>query len=96
MLWGVGTSHAGAAARDSEHAWFEDYPACLRVLESAGNRMLRRALRAVPEALRWDISGDEVELQFTLRRGAFATSLLREVGDFVDAASRTGEANATA
>jgi tRNA pseudouridine13 synthase len=38
----------------------------------------RRALVLRPSELAWNVSGQELELGFELRRGAFATSLLRE------------------
>lgn len=37
-----------------------------------------RPTRMVPKDLSWSSAGDGVELQFTLRRGEFATTLLRE------------------
>jgi len=90
LLWGGGQSRASGAALDSERAWFEDYPASRRLLEAAGNRMLRRVLRVRPVAFRWELAGSEAELSFGLPRGAFATSLLREAGDFEDAAAGGG------
>jgi tRNA pseudouridine13 synthase len=38
----------------------------------------RRALVLRPAALAWSAGGEELEISFELRRGAFATSLLRE------------------
>lgn len=41
-------------------------------------RGTRRALRVVPEGLRWDVGEDGVMFEFSLPAGSYATTLLRE------------------
>ena len=49
-------------------------------LISFGLKTNRRPLRFVPENLKWNwLTPEELKLQFTLPRGAYATSLLREL-----------------
>ena len=45
----------------------------------AGVEQQRRALRACPAQLSWQLQGDQLQLSFRLRRGAFATAVLHEV-----------------
>jgi tRNA pseudouridine13 synthase len=55
-------------------------------LEKAGLKAERRALRAVPQQLGWQWTAtDALELDFTLRRGVYATSLLAELANVTDA-----------
>ncbi len=51
-------------------------------LIDAGVAASRRALRTPVRGLDWALSGDALALSFELGRGAFATSVMREVLDF--------------
>jgi tRNA pseudouridine13 synthase len=51
------------------------------LLSAVGLRGERRALVLRPAALRHDLDGDALVLEFDLPRGAFATSVLRELVD---------------
>ena len=53
-------------------------------LERAGLDNERRALRLRPEALTWELSGVLLHLRFTLPRGCFATSVVRELARLDD------------
>ena len=57
----------------------DDYRA---LLARVGVKPARRALRACARQLRWQQQGAELQLQFTLDRGVYATTLLRYLGDF--------------
>jgi tRNA pseudouridine13 synthase len=51
------------------------------LLTAAGLRGERRALVVRPESLRHKLAAEALEIEFDLPRGAFATSLLREILD---------------
>jgi tRNA pseudouridine13 synthase len=50
-----------------------------RGLEAAGLAMERRALRLMPRDLVSEWQGDDLRLGFGLTKGAFATTVLREI-----------------
>ncbi len=57
----------------------------LAALEGARVKPARRSLRLRIADLDWSISEDSLLLEFALPRGAFATSVLREIADVEDA-----------
>lgn len=89
-LWGEGELRSGDVAREVELAAMQgDSATRLRNgLERAGLKQERRALRLRPEALAWHWLDDgALELRFDLPPGCYATTVLRELGDVVDAAA---------
>ena len=89
-LWGEGELRSADAARALELAALEgDTATRLRSgLERAGLKQERRALRLRPAGLDWNWHGDgALKLRFALPPGSYATTVLRELGDVVDAAS---------
>ncbi len=64
----------------------EEFQALINGLARAGVDARRRSLRLVPRDLTWDLRGNELVMQFRLRPGGFATTLLRGVVDLVEAA----------
>lgn len=80
-LWGVGTQPVSAAVAAREAAWLADEESLRAGLERIGMAARRRPLRARAHDLAWTLAGDTLELAFTLPRGAFATSLVRELLD---------------
>ena len=55
-------------------------------LEQAELRQERRALRLKPEGLAWRwLEEDSLELRFALPPGCYATALVHELGEVVDA-----------
>lgn len=57
-----------------------EYPDVLAGLEAAGLKQERRALRMTVTGLQWDwTAADELQLQFSLPAGSYATSVLREL-----------------
>ena len=83
-LWGEGELRSQGRARALELAALEDEIACrLRQgLEAARLAQERRATRLRPQALQWDWPGDDVlRLSFGLPPGAYATSVLAELGE---------------
>ncbi len=88
-LWGAGElrSRGDAAVRELR-ALEGDSAMRLRIgLEKAGLQQARRALRLRPDGLEWEWLGDEsLMLAFALPPGCYATTVLRELGEIVDAA----------
>lgn len=80
-LWGVGRQPVADAVAAREAAWLADERELCAGLERIGMTARRRPLRAPARDLEWSLSGDTLELAFTLPRGAFATSLVRELLD---------------
>jgi len=89
-LWGAGELRSTDAARALELAALEDATSVrLREgLEREGLKQERRATRLRAAELQWrwlDTHEDVLELRFTLPPGSYATALLHELGDVVDA-----------
>lgn len=82
-LWGTGRSLARGEAAGYERGLADDHAELCAALERAGVRLARRALRVRLTAPEWrrvpGSAGPEVHLAFELPRGAFATSVLREL-----------------
>ncbi len=98
-LWGVGELRSDAAVREIESAALQgDTAARLRDgLERAGLKQERRALRLRPQDLDWRwVAEDALELVFALPPGAYATVVLRELGDILDAAASNEKAGTPA
>ena len=85
-LWGRGGRvwPSGPAAA-AEQAALADLAAWQTGLEAEGLEGDRRALRAVAGGLEWEEKGNGWELTFSLGRGVYATSLMREWLAFTDA-----------
>ena len=84
-LWGRGTLPSQGAALELESATTGAFPDIVHVLEHAGLRQERRALRLEPTDLSWSLEGDILTVECALPKGAYATSVLVEVGAFRDA-----------
>lgn len=81
ILWGEGVTRALAAAAGHESRLGARYPALCRGLVAAGVRLARRPLRMRLGEADLTVGDDEVWLDFTLPKGAFATAVLRELID---------------
>ena len=82
-LWGRGAlrSESGAAALEHEALADPESLALRAGLEAAGLKQERRATRLRPQGLEWAWPDDAVlELRFGLPPGAYATTLLAELG----------------
>lgn len=85
-LWGRGELPSGGAVRELEAATAAQFPQLCAALEGLDLAQERRALRvalhdASGEFIR-DGAATALRLRFTLRSGAFATTVLRELGEF--------------
>jgi tRNA pseudouridine13 synthase len=87
-LWGRGELRTTGAARTLEEDVLSDTTAhALRAgLEGAGLKQERRSLRMRVAELRWNwLEDGALRLDFALQPGAYATTVLAELGDFHDA-----------
>ena len=84
-----GTQPAGAAA-DLELEVLNNWPQLTGVLKAQRVQASRRSLRLYPAGLEWRFDDDDLVLAFALPPGAYATTVLREVLVFTDAARGQG------
>lgn len=82
-MWGRGEPRTQAACRALEDEALRDgdAPALREGLEAAGMEQERRALRMRPAGLAWHWDADGLRLAFELPPGAYATTVLAELGD---------------
>lgn len=79
-LWGKGGSQPQRAALAIERKVLEDFLPICAALEAHDLQSQRRSLRLRVNALEWARSADnQLELSFTLVRGAYATAVLQEI-----------------
>ena len=79
-LWGRGECVSSGAARQIEQDALQEMQTWQRGLERCGLDMQHRAVRVMVKDLEWQwLSSDELQLQFLLTSGAYATSVLREM-----------------
>ncbi len=84
-LWGCGELHSGSAVRELEAEVMGRFPELCAGLEGAGLRQERRVMRLRPVTPEMRVlEGGDLEFRFDLPRGTYATTLLRELADFVD------------
>ena len=89
-LWGRGELRTSGAAAALENSALEDAQSlALRAgLEAAGLKQERRATRLRPQALAWAwVDPETLQLHFSLPPGAYATTVLSELGDITDHAA---------
>jgi tRNA pseudouridine13 synthase len=87
-LWGAGELRSTTRCAEVERSALEsDDALALRAgLEAAGLKQERRALRLVAEGLTWTWQEAAVlSLSFSLPPGSYATALLQELGEVIDA-----------
>ena len=83
-MWGRGALRSEAASASLELAALDDAQslALREGLEAAGLKQERRATRLRPQALAWQWLDDtSLELRFSLPPGAYATTVLAELGN---------------
>jgi tRNA pseudouridine13 synthase len=89
-LWGRGELRTTGAAAALEGSALEDAQSlALRAgLEAVGLKQERRATRLRPQALEWTwMDPVTLQLRFSLPPGAYATTVLAELGDITDHAA---------
>ena len=88
-LWGRGRLQSTGAARALEECLIRMHAEIAETLEFVGLRQERRPLAARPKSLCWHVNDGVLTVEFALGRGSYATTVLREVGEFRDAARST-------
>lgn len=82
-LWGKGDLPVKAQAKELENAILLPYTLFCNGLEKAGMKQERRALRLLVNDLQWTwLSETDLQLNFSLPAGTFATAVLREVCEY--------------
>lgn len=84
-MWGEGDLLSQNEVRSAEAKLVAQFPILSAGLEKHGLKQERRSLRLVVNELqsRW-LADDVLELEFALRPGSYATSVLQELGKFTD------------
>lgn len=78
-LWGRGSPGSQGSVLELEQLVTRDYGVICEGLEQAGLKQERRPLRLKVSNLEYEwIENDALQLKFSLQRGAYATSVLRE------------------
>ena len=78
-LWGRGQLATSSEAKALEEKVLAPYSAWCDGLEQLGLKQERRCLWLPVNNLQWNISGQSIELHFSLPAGSYATSVLREL-----------------
>jgi tRNA pseudouridine13 synthase len=82
-LWGAGELRSQESVSELEYKIAEQFPELCAGLAKADLRQERRALRLIAKNLQWHFLSDDVlQLSFELPPGAYATSILAELGHF--------------
>jgi len=82
-LWGRGQDFLCADALILEEQILMPYKGWQEALERMGLKQMRRSFRLLPQDMQHDwLAEDVLELRFTLSRGSYATSVMREI--FID------------
>lgn len=90
-LWGRGELRSTGVMRELELAALDGVESrALRAgLEAAGLKQERRTIRLRPQRMSWDWPGPgSLSLRFVLPPGAYATTVLAEIGELTDAGRR--------
>lgn len=88
-LWGEGEPRIAGAVQALECAVAERHADLVAGLVAAGLKHERRSLRLPVRELVWSWESDALVLRFWLPAGAYATSVLHELGDVTDAHAHT-------
>ncbi|HVC30477.1 MAG TPA: tRNA pseudouridine(13) synthase TruD, partial [Steroidobacteraceae bacterium] len=78
-LWGRGPLPSRGRVLELEQRVAAGLSAACELASAAGMEQERRSLRLAVRDLRWRREADSVVLEFRLTRGAYATTVLREV-----------------
>ena len=78
-LWGRGAPPSGGAVRALEEHLAAGLPEAASLVAAAGMDQERRALRLIVQELQLHAEAEVITLRFRLGRGAYATSILREL-----------------
>ena len=88
-LWGLRSEMSRGAIQELELDATDAHQDLRTGLERMGAKSSQRPLRLRVADLSWQFDDDALWLEFTLPRGAFATSVLREIAEFQSGRSNT-------
>jgi tRNA pseudouridine13 synthase len=95
-LWGRGNPLVNADSLAFELAVLTDWESWQQGLEKAGMSQERRALRLYPADFNWQFMADnQLELEFFLPAGSYATAVMRELAVISDAQHRNYDVTET-
>ncbi|MFK8019491.1 MAG: tRNA pseudouridine(13) synthase TruD [Pseudomonadales bacterium] len=78
-MFGKGGIQPEDRAAALEQEVLQQYPTLCDGLLAVDMSAARRATRAIPRDFTWEYTGSDLQLQFNLKRGTYATSLIREI-----------------
>jgi tRNA pseudouridine13 synthase len=79
-LWGQGELLSTANLLQLEKDLSVDYPLWCKAMENKGLKQQRRAIRVFPQNLKFTwLEDNQLQLQFSLAKGCYATSIIREL-----------------
>lgn len=87
-LWGRGSNDTQDTALDIESEALEPYEELCAHLEWTGLNQDRRSLKLTPQDASFEQVGDQLNFEFTLPSGTYATAVLREVIAYEDAVAK--------
>ena len=79
-LWGQGELSSTDNLLQLEKELSIDYPLWCKAIENKGLKQQRRAIRVFPQNLKYIwLDNNQLQLQFSLAKGCYATSVIREI-----------------
>ncbi len=92
-MWGRGSLLSQDAVFEQEKQLATISPDLAEGLEMAGLNQERRALVLMPAEMEWQFDGADLIVSFSLRRGSYATALLRELVNLTEPENREPDKN---
>ncbi len=83
-MWGKGQLRSDNSIKELEYAVANQYPELTKGLEDYQLKQQRRAMQLLVKELSWNWGDNSLSLTFFLTRGAYATSVLKEIIDYQD------------
>ena len=79
-LWGQGELMSQLELKKLENTMLEQFPDWCQNLGNKGLKQQRRLMRVIPENLKYQwLKKDQLQIKFSLPKGCYATSILREL-----------------
>lgn len=89
-LWGKGDVLSHGNLAQLENSLVKQFPQWCQALENKGLKQQRRSIRVLPQQLQYNwLNNNQLQLQFSLVKGSYATSVLRELFSLTNGSDRT-------